>query len=110
MSASSPTTGEQSALPTHGGRRLPSVDVDSYSLELEDGDGFAGDKANKGAFVHILDDLRNPLRDSGEDPLGSNPRAQISRKQLGALLAGGAPDQAPVVQSAIEDFAQQLAS
>jgi predicted NBD/HSP70 family sugar kinase len=108
MSASSPATGDQSALPTHGGRRLPSVDVDSYSLELEDGDGFAGDKANKGAFVRILDQLRKPLRECGEDPLGSKPSAQISRKKLGALLAEGEPDEAAIVQSAIEDFAQQL--
>jgi hypothetical protein len=109
VNASSPKAGEQSALPTHGARRLPSVDVDSYSLELEDGDGFAGDKANKGAFVRILDELRKPLRDSGEDPFGSKPSAKISRKKLGTLLAEGEPDEAAVVQSAIEDFAQQLA-
>jgi predicted NBD/HSP70 family sugar kinase len=84
------------------------VDVDSYSLILEDGDGFAGDKANKGAFARILDELRKPLRESGEDPLGSKASAQISRKKLGALLAEGEPDEAALVQSAIEDFAQQL--
>jgi hypothetical protein len=108
VSASSPGAGEPSASPTHGAQRLPSVDVDSYSLELEDGDGFAGDKANKGAFGRILDELRKPLRESGEDPLGSKPSSQISRKKLGALLAEGEPDEAAIVQSAIEDFAQQL--
>ncbi|MDB6157091.1 MAG: hypothetical protein JWO04_797 [Gammaproteobacteria bacterium] len=45
VSASSPGGGEPSALPTHGAQRLPGVDVDSYSLKLEDEDGFAGDKA-----------------------------------------------------------------
>jgi predicted NBD/HSP70 family sugar kinase len=93
----------------HGAQRLPSVDVDSYSLKLEDGDGLAGDKASKGAFVRILDELRKPLRESGEDPLGSKASAQISRKKLGALLAEGEPDEAAIIQSAIEDFAQQLA-
>lgn len=95
-------------MPTHGAQRLPSVDVDSYSVELEDEEGFSGDKANKGAFVHILDELRRPLRESGADPLGSKPSAQISRKKLGALLVEGDPDEAAVVQSAVEQFAQQL--
>jgi hypothetical protein len=108
LSASSPNAGEPSASPTHGAQRLPSVDVDSYSLKLEDGDGFAGDKANKGAFIRILDEVRKPLRESGEDPLGSKASAQISRKKLEALLAEGEPDEAAIVQSAIEDFAQQL--
>jgi len=33
-------------LPAHGARTLPSVDVDSYNLEIEDDEGFIGDKAN----------------------------------------------------------------
>ena len=82
--------------------------MDSYSLELEDEEGFAGDKANKGAFVEILDDLRKPLRDSGEDPLGAKPSAKISRKKLASLLVDGKPEEVAVVQSAIEEFAQQL--
>jgi hypothetical protein len=84
------------------------VEVDSYSLELEDEEGFAGDKANKGAFIEILDELRKPLRASGEDPLGGKPSAKISRKKLGALLIDGKPEEVAVVQSAIEEFAQQL--
>ena len=47
---------EHPTLPTHGARQLPSVLVDSYSLELEDEEGYAGDKANKGAFSKILDE------------------------------------------------------
>jgi hypothetical protein len=95
-------------LPTHGARSLPSIEVDAYSLELEDEEGFAGDKANKGAFVDILDDLRKPFRDSGEDPLGDKPSSKISRKKLASLLMEGEPDEAAVVQSAIEEFAQRL--
>jgi predicted NBD/HSP70 family sugar kinase len=87
---------------------LPGVEVDGYSLELEDEEGFAGDKANKGAFVDILDELRKPFRRSGEDPLGDKPSAKISRKKLAALLADGKPEEAAVVQSAIEEFAQRL--
>jgi predicted NBD/HSP70 family sugar kinase len=99
---------EQSTLPTHGAQTLPAVEVDSYSVELEDEEGFAGDKANKGAFLRILEEIRKPLRALGEDPFGSKPSAQLSRKKLGALLAKGDPGAAAVVQSAVEDFAQQL--
>jgi hypothetical protein len=99
---------ERPTLLAHGMMRLPSVEVDSYSLELEDEDGFAGDQANKGAFVRILDELRKVLREAAEDPLGDKPSAEISRKKLADLLSKGNPEEAAVVQSAIEDFAQQL--
>jgi predicted NBD/HSP70 family sugar kinase len=99
---------ESSRLPVHGAQRLPSIDVDSYSLELEDDEGYTGDKATKSAFVQILEDLRKPLRAVGEDPLGKKPSADISRKKLAALLANGEPEAAALVQGAVEDFAQQL--
>jgi predicted NBD/HSP70 family sugar kinase len=92
----------------HGASSLPGITVDSYSLELEDEDGFAGDKASKGAFLEILERIREPLRQLGEDPLGKSPSSEISRKKLGALLEKGEPEAAAVVQSAVEDFAQQL--
>ena len=40
----------EGTLPTHGARILPSVEVDSYNLEIEDDEGFIGDKASKVAF------------------------------------------------------------
>jgi hypothetical protein len=46
---------------------LPSVIVDTYNCELEDEDGFLGDKASKSAFHDILDRVRKA---SGEDPFG----------------------------------------
>ncbi|MBV8805052.1 MAG: ROK family protein, partial [Sinobacteraceae bacterium] len=100
---------EPSPLPAHAAEHLPTIDVDCYSLELEDEEGFTGDKVNKGAFVRILDELRKSLREAGEeDPLGDKPTAQISRRKLGALLTEGKPRQAALVHSAIEEFAQQL--
>src|SRR5450756_2735662 len=39
----------------HGASRLPSVEVDSFNIELKDDDGFLGDRASKGAFRKILD-------------------------------------------------------
>lgn len=98
------------ALPMHGASSLPAVGIESYSLELEDEDGYAGDKASKGAFVRILDDLRKPLAKLGDDPLGKKPSEQISRKKLAAILAEGDPEAAALVQAALEQFAQQLYS
>ncbi len=99
---------ERSFLLVHGSAELPSVSIDGYSLEVEDKDGFAGDRANKQAFTRILDELREALRESGEDPLGSKPTEEISRAKLGELLSKGAAEKAAVVLSAIESFAQEL--
>jgi predicted NBD/HSP70 family sugar kinase len=101
---------EKNTLPTHGSSILASVEVDSYNLEIEDNDGFVGDKASKSAFREILDDLREPLRKLGEDPLGKEATEDITKKQLDAVLSKGSPEAAGVVQGAIEEFAQQLAA
>jgi hypothetical protein len=93
----------------HGASRLPSVDIDSFNIELKDEDGFLGDRASKGAFRNILDKWREPLRKSGEDPFGKEPSENISKKVLDAILIGNDTEAAAVVQSAIEDFAQELA-
>jgi predicted NBD/HSP70 family sugar kinase len=100
---------EQTQLPTHGAAVLPSVKVDSYNLEVEDDEGFVGDKANKGAFWEILDKWRKPLKELGQDPFGDRPSDEISKKKLAAVLTEGEPEAGGVVQSAVEEFAQQLA-
>ncbi|MEH2489961.1 ROK family protein [Bradyrhizobium sp. AZCC 2230] len=93
----------------HGGERLPSVDVDSFNIEMKDEDGFLGDRASKGAFREILDRWRKPLRKSGEDPFGKEPSENISKKTLDAILVSDDVEASAVVHSAIEDFAQELA-
>jgi len=70
----------------HGAGRLPSVDVDSFNIELKDDEGFLGDRASKGAFREILDRWRKPLRKAGEDPFGDEPSEKISKKALDAVL------------------------
>lgn len=99
----------QYSLPTHGASVLPSVVIDSYNLEIEDTEGFVGDKARTMAFSMILDDLRASLRKSGRDPLGKTPSDELSQKKLDAALKDGSGEVAAVVQSAIEEFSQQLA-
>ncbi|MGA7482580.1 MAG: hypothetical protein WBW26_11945, partial [Bradyrhizobium sp.] len=72
----------------HGAARLPSVDVDSFNIELKDDDGFLGDRASKGAFRKILDDLRKPLKKNGDDPLGGKSAEKISKSELDEALVG----------------------
>jgi hypothetical protein len=100
---------EHVQLPTHGAAVLPSVKVDSYNLEVEDEDGFVGDRASKTAFWEIVDKWRQTLKDLDEDPLGNKPSVEIGKKKLATLLNEGDPIAAGLVQSAVEEFAQQLA-
>jgi len=98
------------AIAAHGASRLPSVEIDSYNIELRDDDGFVGDRANKGAFRDILETLRKALRKNGEDPIGDDDTSQMTKKQIDDLLAEGDPQAAGLVHGAIEEFSQQLAA
>src|ERR1700744_6040837 len=93
----------------HGASRLPSVDIDSFNIELKDDDGFLGDRASKGAFRKIVDHWRKPLRKSGKDPFGDEPSDEISKKTLDAVLVGDDVEASAVIHSAIEQFAQEVA-
>ena len=101
---------ERPTLPTHGAQTLPSVEVDSYNIEIEDEEGFIGDRASRGAFRRVLDEVRDILRKDGNDPLGDEDSDQISKKKLDALLSKGDAEAAAVVQSAIENFAKDLSN
>lgn len=93
----------------HNASVLPSVTVDSYNVEVEDDEGFIGDKASKGAFWELVDKWRKPLNDAGEDPLGNMPSEDFGKKKLVDLLSDGEPEAAALVLSSIEEFAQNLA-
>ncbi|NPU67803.1 ROK family protein [Bradyrhizobium sp. 83012] len=93
----------------HGAARLPSVEIDSFNIELKDEDGFLGDRASKGAFRKILERWRKPLRKSGKDPFGDEDSETISKKALDEILVGDDTEASAVVHSAIEEFAQELA-
>src|SRR6188472_598300 len=93
----------------HGATRLPSVDVDSFNIELKDDDGFLGDRASKGAFRQILDTLRKTLRGNGDDPLGKKDSADIAKSELDEALVGDDIHASALVHGAIEEFAQELA-
>jgi len=93
----------------HGAPRLPSVEVDSFNIELKDDEGFLGDRASKGAFREILDALRKPLKKNGDDPLGKKSTGEIPKSDLDAVLVGDDVAAAALVHGAIEEFAQELA-
>jgi predicted NBD/HSP70 family sugar kinase len=93
----------------HGAPRLPSVDVDSFNIELKDDDGFLGDRASKGAFREILDGLRKPLKKNGDDPLGKKSTDEIPKGDLAEMLMGDDVAAVALVHGAIEEFAQELA-
>src|SRR6202140_2287959 len=98
-----------SGIGRHGATRLPSVDVDSYNVELKDDEGFLGDRASKGAFRKILDTLRKPLKKNGEDPLGDKSAEAIGKSALDEALVGDDIHASALVHGAIEEFAQELA-
>ena len=97
------------ALGRHGATQLPSVEVDSYNIELKDDEGFLGDRASRQAFHDILENWRKPLRKLGEDPFGDKSSDELSRAKLDVVLKEGEPEAAALIQSAIEDYAQELA-
>src|SRR5437764_8949670 len=97
------------AIGSHGATRLPSVDVDSFNIELKEDDHYLGDRASKGAFREIFDRWRKPLRKTGKDPFGEEPSDKINKKTLDEILVGDDTEASAVVHSAIEEFAQELA-
>lgn len=95
----------------NGASRLALVDVDTYNEELRTSEGFIGDRASNRAFRAILDEWRERLRDLGEeDPLGEKPAKEIPKKKLDRVLREGDPLAAGLVHTAIEDFANELAT
>jgi hypothetical protein len=76
MADDTTTTG----IAAHGASRLPSVEIDSFNIELKDEEGFLGDRASKGAFRNILEKWRKPLRKTGEDPFGKEPSETSARR------------------------------
>jgi predicted NBD/HSP70 family sugar kinase len=97
------------AVAAHGANRLPSVDLDSYNVELKDDEGFIGDRASKGAFRGIIENWRDALRKLGEDPLGEDESEELTKKKLDDLLTKGDPKAAGIVQAAMDEFSQEFA-
>jgi hypothetical protein len=109
MANQSATQSSTTSIGKHGAQELPSVIVDSYNVEAKDDEGFVGDRASRGAFHDILENWRKPLRKLGTDPFGDEESDEIGKSRLDEVLASGDINAAAVVQSAVEEFAQELA-
>lgn len=94
---------------SHGATQLSSVIITSYNLEARDQEGFVGDRARRGAIFDHLEELREALRETGEDPIDV-PSEALKKKDLDALLAADDAEAAALVHSAVEKYAEALSS
>src|SRR2546421_229740 len=85
---------ETATLPSiaeHGASRLPSVELDSYNIELKDDEGFIGDRASKGAFREIIENWPKSVRKAEKVPVELVP-VRHDPDEAGLI---GAPHLAP---------------
>ena len=94
----------------HGAGLLTAVHIDAYNAELQDKEGFIGDRASGRAFRAILADSRERVEKIDGDPIGDEPSHEISKKKLYRLIMEGDPVAAGVVLGTIEDFAKEFAT
>ncbi len=94
---------------SHGTRVLPSVVIESYSLETREAGEFVGDQASQTAFMHMLEEWRQLLKGRGPDPFGSTPTSDLTPTQIGRAATGSDPIAAHAVAMATEEFAEKLA-
>jgi len=102
-------TGPAMGLGAHGAEELPGLILKSYNLQIQDEEGFVGDRASGRAFRALLDELRAQVSEVTKDPLGKKSSKELSKKQLDKVLTDGDTNAAGIVQGAIEEFAKQLA-
>lgn len=94
----------------HGERRLPLVDLKSYSLPLQSGDAFLGDLASGSRFREVLRDERHRIRCSDAPPFGHDRTHEIDGDDLdAALLERATTPEGRVIDQAIQTFSQHLA-
>ena len=92
----------------HGAAELPAVFIESYSEDIKDKDRYFGERVSNGAFRELFERLRQQLREADADPLDGETDA-LNKKVIDKLLLEGKPEQAGLILSAIEEFANNLA-
>ena len=96
------------AVAGHGSARLPAVNVEDYNVELQDDEGFIGDKASKGAFRQIIDNWREAVEKVGADPLGDEESANLSKKQLDEIRLAAIQRQLELYRGQSKSFRKTL--
>lgn len=95
-------------LAAHGATMLAAVTIDACNSQLKEEDGFLGDRARRAAFFEILDRWRDIAVTKG--PLSEKPAADFSKKELDDVLMEGEPQDQALMLSAVEDYANELAT
>lgn len=94
----------------HGDRRLPLVDLRSFSLPLQAGDAFLGDLASGSRFREVLRNKRHRIECSEAPPFGHDRTHEIDCDDLdAALLERATTPEGRVIDQAIQTFSQHLA-
>ena len=93
----------------HGATRLPSVDVDSFNIELKDDDGFLGDRPARAHFARSWTPCASRYELATTPWTARNAPTQIGKTTLDEALMGDDIDASALVHGAIEEFAQELA-
>ena len=93
----------------HGSTRLPRVTIEAYNIDVKEGKEVLNTRIRKNAFSEQIDATRKAMRKAAADPFGETPTAEISKKQLAALLDGEDREAAAVISGVIEDFARDFA-
>lgn len=96
-------------IPDHGSCTLAAVQIQGYSLEIEDEDGLVGDQASQTAFRELLAQWRERMERAGEDPLGPTPSEEMSKDELDRIVLSGDTEAARTVALAINEFSERLA-
>lgn len=97
------------AVGVHGAATLTGVTVDACNSQLREEDGFVGDRARRAAFFESLSRWRG-IADTRHPLLGDTPTGELSKARIDEVLAEGRPHEQALVLSAIEDYAQELAT
>ena len=95
------------AISAHGSEDLPAVTVESYNVEIKDGEGFIGDRASKGAFYALLEEARRAGPRDSRTIRSATADGRDRQEALDKLLAKGDPEAAGAHSGRVEDFAQR---
>jgi hypothetical protein len=85
------------------------VEINSFNIKLKDDEGFRATAPARALSVISWTNGGSRYANPAKILFGKEPSENISKKVLDAILVGDDAEAAAVVQSAIEEFAQELA-
>jgi hypothetical protein len=101
---------DDSRLLQHGSRTLPAATVENYNVDIKHQGEILNLRIRKGAFLEKIEKMRQDVRTDDDDPMGKLSTEDLSKKQLGSMLNGDEPQSAAIVQTAIDEFSNDIAN